>query len=256
MTGTSPGFKLHGKLTLVTGGGSGIGAGIACVLAQAGARVLIADRDASAAGRTVEALVAQGHSAHAVVLDLADEASVTKACADLLARFGAPWLLVNNAGLQDREPLLETSVGEWDRIMAVNARGPMLMTREIGRAMVAAGNGGRIVNIASNSARVPSVTGLASYASSKGALLSLSLTSAFELVEHGITVNTVLPGGVMTPGAMGARGPATAGPGRRRPPLGMCEPEDIGAAVLFFASPAARYVTNQTLTVDAGVSLT
>lgn len=256
MTGTSPGFDLHGKLTLVTGGGSGIGAGIARVLAGAGARVLIADRDAAAANRGVQALTAQGHSAYAVALDLADEASVTSACSDLLSRFGTPWLLVNNAGLQDRQLLLETTADEWDRIMAVNARGPMLMTRELGRAMVAAGNGGRIVNIASNSARVPSVTGLASYASSKGALLSLSLTSAFELVEHGITVNTVLPGGVMTPGAIGARGPATAGPGRRKPPLGMCEPEDIGAAVLFFASPAARYVTNQTLTVDAGVSLT
>ncbi len=256
MTGPSPGFDLHGKLTLVTGGGSGIGAGIARVLARAGAAVVIADRDAAAAERTVGELTGQGHAAHAVVLDLADEASVTQACADLLARLGTPWLLVNNAGLQDREALLDTSTGEWDRIMAVNARGPMLMTRELGRAMVASGKGGRIVNIASNSARVPSVTGLASYAASKGALLSLSLTSAFELVEHGITVNTVLPGGVITPGAMGARGPATAGPGRRKPPLGMCEPEDIGAAVLYFASPAARYVTNQTLTVDAGASLT
>src|SRR3546814_10435104 len=85
-------------------------------------------------------------------------------------------------------------------MMAVNARGPMLMIREIGRAMVAAGAGGRIVNIASNSARTAAVNGLASYASSKGALLSLGLTSAFELVEHGITVNTVLPGGVITPG--------------------------------------------------------
>src|SRR3546814_17852184 len=90
----------------------------------------------------------------------------------------------------------------------------MLMIREVGRAMVAAGAGGRIVNIASNSARTAAVNGLASYASSKGALLSLGLTSAFELVEHGITVNPVLPGGVMTPGAIAARGPATAESGR------------------------------------------
>lgn len=256
MTGASPAFDLRGKLTLVTGGGGGIGAGIAGVLAQAGATVVIADRDEAAAGRTAEALLRQGHAAHAVAVDLADEASVVRACAEVLARYGAPWLLVNNAGLQDRELLLETTAAEWDRMMAVNARGPLLMTREIARAMAAGGAGGRIVNIASNSARTPSVTGLASYASSKGALLALSLTSAFELVEHGITVNTVLPGGVVTPGAMAARGPATAGPGRRKPPLGMCEPQDIGAAVLFFATPAARYVTNQMITVDAGASLT
>jgi NAD(P)-dependent dehydrogenase (short-subunit alcohol dehydrogenase family) len=256
MSGASPGFDLHGKLTLVTGGGSGIGCGIALMLAQAGASVLIADRDEAAAARSVESLRRQGHAAHAVILDLADEASVVAACAALLREHGTPWLLVNNAGLQDRELLLETRSAEWDRMMAVNARGPMLMTREIARAMVAAGSGGRIVNIASNSARTPSVTGLASYAASKGALLSLSLTSAFELVGHGITVNSVLPGGVITPGAIAARGPATEGPGRRKPPLGMCEPQDIGAAVLFFASPAARYVTNQSITVDAGASLT
>ena len=99
------------------------------------------------------------------------------------------------------------------------------------------------------------IVGLASYSASKGALGALSLTSAFELVEHGITVNTVLPGGVATPGAIGAKGPSPTGPGRRRPPLGMCEPRDIGAAVLFFAGPGARAVTNQIIAVDAGFSL-
>lgn len=253
MAGT---FDLHDRLTIVTGGASGIGAGIAATLAEAGARVVIADRDADAAARVVAELQAQGHRASACALDLADEASIVRACAEIVANQGTPWLLVNNAGLQDRELLLDATSAEWDRIHAVNARGPFLMTREIARAMVAGGEGGRIVNIASNSARAPSVNGLASYAASKGALLTLSMTSAFELVEHGITVNTVLPGGVMTPGAMGARGPATAGPGRRRPPLGMCEPRDIGAAVLFFATPAARYITRQELMVDAGHSLT
>ena len=256
MSSASAAFDLHGRLAVVTGGASGIGVGIVRALAAAGADVVIADRDAASSARAIAALGDEGLSVHGVTLDLADEASIVAACAEVLGQHGTPWLLVNNAGLQDREALLDTTVAEWDRMMAVNARGPLLMTREIGRAMVAAGRGGRIVNVASNSARVAAVTGLASYASSKGALLSLSLTSAFELVEHGITVNAVLPGGVMTPGAMAARGPATAGPARRKPPLGMCEPQDIGAAVLFFASPAARYVTNQTLTVDAGASLT
>ena len=87
-------------------------------------------------------------------------------------------------------------------------------------------------------------------------MVGLAHASALDLVEQGITVNTVLPGGVATPGSIGAQGPAPDGPARRRPPLGMCEPRDIGAAVLFFASPGAARVTNQTLAVDGGWSVT
>jgi NAD(P)-dependent dehydrogenase (short-subunit alcohol dehydrogenase family) len=252
----STAFNLSGKLALVTGGGSGIGVGICAVLAEAGADVVIADRDDAGARREVAALTQAGHQASSVSMDLAVETSVVRGCAEVIARHGTPWLLVNNAGVQDREALLEATAAEWDRVHAINARGPFLTTREIARAMVAAGAGGRIVNIASTSVKAPAVIGLAAYASSKGALLVLSQTSAFELAPHGITVNTVLPGGVGTPGAMGARGPAVSGPARRPPPLGTCEPRDIAAAVLFFALPAARYVTNQVIAVDAGFSLT
>jgi NAD(P)-dependent dehydrogenase (short-subunit alcohol dehydrogenase family) len=164
--------------------------------------------------------------------------------------------LVNNAGLQDRQLLLEGTSAEWDRMNVVNARGPFLMTREIARAMAATGRGGRIVNIASTALIGSLIKGLASYAGSKGALLALSRASALELIEYAITVNTLLPGGVATPGAIGAQGPAAEGPGRRRPPLGVCEPRDMGAAVLFFVSPAARFVTNQVLAVDGGWSVT
>jgi NAD(P)-dependent dehydrogenase (short-subunit alcohol dehydrogenase family) len=250
------GFDLAGKIAVVTGGGSGIGVGIATVLAEAGATVVIADRDATGAKREAARLTDTGFTAGAVTLDLADEASVVRGCGEVVTRFGTPWLLVNNAGVQDREALLDATAAEWDRIHAINSRGAFLMIREVARAMVAAGTGGRIVNISSTSAKAPMVVGLAAYASSKGGLLALSHTAAFELVEHGITVNTVLPGGVVTPGAIGARGPAVVGPAKRRPPLGMCEPRDIGAAVLFFGSPAARFVTNQTIAVDAGFSLT
>jgi len=248
-------FGLGGRVTLITGGASGIGAGIAAVLADAGATVVIADRDEAGAGRVVEALTAAGHAATAVQADLASEASIVHACAAVVSQYGAPWALINNAGLQDRELLLEGSAAEWDRMNAVNGRGPFLMTREIARAMVAARRGGRIVNIASAALVGSLVKGLAAYSGSKGALLGLSRASAFELAEHAITVNTILPGGVATPGAIGAKGPPPEGPGRRRPPLGLCEPRDIGAAVLFFVSPAARYVTNQVLSVDGGWSV-
>ena len=252
---TNP-FDLAAKVAIVTGGASGIGAGIAAVLAEAGAIVVIADRDEAGAQRVAATLSEGGRRAGAVAVDLADEMSIVRACAQVISRHGAPWVLVNNAGVQDRELLLESSAGEWDRTNTINARGPFLMTREIARAMVAAGRGGRIVNIASAALVGSRIKGLAAYSASKGALLGLSRASAFELIDHAITVNTVLPGGVATPGAIGAKGPAAEGPARRRPPLGTCEPGDIGAAVLFFASPAARYVTNQVLTVDGGWSVT
>ncbi|MBK8992407.1 MAG: SDR family oxidoreductase [Gammaproteobacteria bacterium] len=250
-------FSLDGKVALVTGGASGIGIGIVTTLAQAGARVVIADRDDEGAQRVAASLNETGHDVACIHLDLADEASIVRACAAVVVQHGAPWILVNNAGLQDRELLLEGTAAQWDRMNAVNGRGPYLMTREVGRAMVAKGEGGRIVNIATAGLRGSVVKGLGAYAGSKGALLGLSRLSAFELAEHNITVNVVLPGAVATPGARAAKGPPPEGPARRKLPLGpICEPADIGAAVYFFATPAARYVTNQLISVDAGFSVT
>jgi NAD(P)-dependent dehydrogenase (short-subunit alcohol dehydrogenase family) len=249
-------FDLEGRTALVTGAASGIGVGIAEVLAEAGATVVIADLDGAKARAQAEALTAAGRRAGSVEIDVAEEASVVAGYAQVVAEYGAPWILVNNAGLQDRELLLEGTTAFWDRTLDVNSRGPYLLSREAARAMIGAGGGGRIVHIASAALIGSLCKGHAAYASSKAALVGLAHASALDLVDQGITVNTVLPGGVATPGSIGAEGPAPDGPGKRRPPLGMCEPRDIGAAVLFFASPAAARVTNQILAVDGGWSLT
>jgi NAD(P)-dependent dehydrogenase (short-subunit alcohol dehydrogenase family) len=249
-------FGLDGKVAIVTGGASGIGVGIAEVLATAGATVIIADINVTAAQQAAAALAKAGHSADHVQLNLSDEASITQAFASVIAKHGSPWCVVNNAGIQDRQLLLDGTAEEWDRVNAVNSRGVFLVTREAARAMTTAGNGGRIVNIAS-AAVIGSITqGHTIYAASKAAILGLTRASALELAPQAITVNTILPGGVATPGAIGAKGPVPEGPGRRRPPLGMCTPRDIGNAVLFFASPLSNAITNQTLAVDGGWSVT
>ena len=249
-------YDFAGQVVLLTGGASGIGAGIAQVLAEAGATIVIADIDGDLAYQRASALQQEGHRAGHVQIDLADEDSITRGCAQAIDAYGAPWALVNNAGLMDRQLLLEGTSREWDRIHQVNARGPYLMTREVARSMVGAGHGGRIVNIASLALLGGITHGHASYAASKAALLGLSRACALELAEHAITVNTILPGGVATKGAIASTGPAPRGPGTRRPPLGMCEPRDIGAAALFFVSPIARLITNQVLAVDGGWSVT
>lgn len=249
-------FSLDGRVAVVTGGARGIGARIAAVLAGAGATVVIADINQAGAERTAAALTEAGLRAGAVAVDVADEQSVTAARASIVAEYGVPWLLVNNAGVQDRELLLRETVEAWDRINAVNSRGAFLMTRELGAAMADGGHGGRIVNIASNVLRGSLVKGEAAYAASKGALVALSSVSAFELAEHAITVNTILPGSVFTPGSMGSRGPEPEGPAMRQAPFGLVDARDIGVAVLFFALPTSRAITNQVLAVDGGFSIT
>ena len=247
---------LAGKVIIVTGGASGIGAGIAMVLAAAGATVVIVDINQQAIDRQVAEMSAAGFHAGSCVINLSSEDSIVQGCADIVAKYGTPWALVNNAGIQDRQTFLEGTVEEWDRMNAVNARGPFLMSREIAKTMVAEKAGGRIINVATNGLRGGIVHGLVAYVGSKGALAALSHATAFELAEHGITVNTVLPGGVATPGAISAKGPPPTGPGNRMPVLGMCDATDIGGAVLYFSLPIAGKVTDQIIAVDGGFSLT
>jgi NAD(P)-dependent dehydrogenase (short-subunit alcohol dehydrogenase family) len=248
---------LGGRVAIVTGAASGIGAGIAEVLAEAGATVIVADRNAEGVRAQATRLIEAGHKAGEMVVDLAEEAAIVRGCAEVVERHGAPWVLVNNAGVHDRQALLDVTMAEWERVNAINARGPFLMIRELVPSMIARGEGGRIVNVASNVVLAPMVVGHISYAASKAALRAISQTAAFELVGHRITVNTVLPGGVDTPGARHAQGPAPAGPASSRvPPLGLSNPRDIAAAVLFFATPAARAITDQAIAVDGGFSLT
>lgn len=245
-------FGLDGKVALVTGGASGIGEGIAGLLADAGARVVVMDRNGPLAEEVAGRI---GRGAIACTLDVTDEAAVTAAIAEVVAAVGAPWLLVNCAGVQDKVYLLDGTGADWDRNYEVNLRGAFFCLREAAKAMIAAGVRGRIVNITSIAATLPVMPGLSAYASSKHGLLGLTRSAALELLEHGITVNSLQPGGVITPGTINARGPRPDSRAGVPSPLGWCTPQDMGGAVLYFASALAERTTGQTLVVDGGYAI-
>jgi NAD(P)-dependent dehydrogenase (short-subunit alcohol dehydrogenase family) len=254
------GWGLSGKVAVVTGGGAvgdGIGNGraAAILLAKAGARVVVVDRDGALARRTVEMIGAAGGEAIAV------EADVTKAgdCAAMvktaLDRFGRLDLLDNNVGIGSRGSVVDETEENWRRIMQVNVDSMFLTAKHAIPAMRRAG-GGAIVNVSSISALRP--RGLTAYSVSKGAVIALTRAMAVDHGRDGIRVNCVAPGPVYTP-MVYARGMSDEARQRRRQAsaLGIEGTGwDIGHAVRFLLSDQARYITGHILVVDGGTSLT
>jgi NAD(P)-dependent dehydrogenase (short-subunit alcohol dehydrogenase family) len=248
-------YNLSGKVAVVTGAAEGIGAEVARYLASAGATVAVADINSGLATETAAAIAEAGGVARAFEFDLASEASVIAMMTSVRKDFGKIDILVNVAGLINRELLEEISVDFWDRMHSVNLRGPFLTIREAAKIMRADKTAGRIVNISSIGSVHPLLHGLVTYNASKAGVNGLTRNAAYELAADGITVNAVLPGNIPTQGQARATGPAYT-PGsvtRGLPPLGRAgSAADIAAAVLFFVAPAADWITAQTLIVDGG----
>jgi NAD(P)-dependent dehydrogenase (short-subunit alcohol dehydrogenase family) len=240
-------LDLGGKVAIVTGAASGMGRETARYFAAAGAAVVCADWN----GPGAEAIAAElGGKSIPVTVDVSDEASVIAMMDRVKTAFGRLDILVNNAALQNRALLTETTVEYWDKIQAVNLRGPFLCLREAAKLM---GSGGAVVNISSTGAVHPMMPGLAAYGASKGGVSQLTRNAALELAPAGIRVNAVLPGGVMTEGGAAATGTAPSGRAIAPPPLGRIGmPGDIAALVLFLVSPAASYITGQSFVADGG----
>jgi NAD(P)-dependent dehydrogenase (short-subunit alcohol dehydrogenase family) len=238
-------MRLRGKVAVVTGGLSGIGAAIAARFAAEGARVVAADLAAADAPLDAGATVAPLH------VDVTQETSTDAMAAAVLAAHRRIDLLVNCAGFGQDIAFLETPVAVLDRIMAVNVRGTFLAAQACGRAMRDAG-AGAIINIGSVSGLAGS-SGRAAYGASKGAIVTLTQVMAMDLAQFGIRVNAIAPGPVDTPLTQRVHTPATRDAWTRATMLRRYgTPEEIAAAALFLASDDASYVTGHILPVDGG----
>ena len=252
-------MKLRGKTALVTGGGRGIGRAIALGLAQEGAQVAVLDILADNAAAVAGEIEATGVKALALPADLTKRAQVDRAIADTLAQFGQIDILVNNAGWDRMELFLDSEEETWDKIIAINFKGMLYVCKAALPSMVARGQG-KVISIASDAGRAGS-TGEAVYAGTKGAIIAFSKTLAREMARHKITVNVVCPGLTETPLLQGIReqSPKTEKvieAVTRAIPLGRVgQPEDIAGAVVYLASPAADFVTGQTLSVSGGLTM-
>lgn len=255
MNSTDQLLNLSGKAAIVTGGAKGIGKGIALRLAQAGAKVLVADMDEQAATQTAQEIGGQ-----AFVVDVSDEAQVQAMIAACKEQFGSVDVLVNNAGIYPPKPIGMMSAEDFERVIHVNLRSVFLTTKHVTEVMKAQG-GGKIINITSIDALHPSMIGLAHYDASKHGVWGFTKNSALELAQHKIWVNAIAPGGIATPGVAAMSQGSTPNEDVTKaflakiPMHRMGEADEIGKVALFLASDMASYMTGEQIVVDGGALL-
>ena len=244
-------FDVSGKVVLITGAGSGLGAGYARTFGRAGSVVICAGRNMKNLEQTVSEIKAEGGKAAAYTVDVTKRDSIKELVAAVLRDYGQLDVLVNNAGYENIQPFLEVTPEVYDDIMAVNMKGAFFMAQEAAQAMKQ--RGGKIINIGS----LGSYIGLAEssvYCSTKGGIIQLTKTMAIELGEYNIQVNALAPGYFITPMTQ----PFYDDPKHRawiesRIPLHQWgTDEDLAGPVLFLASAASNYVTGVTIKVDGG----
>lgn len=240
------------RVALVTGAGSGIGRCVAESLALGqGARVYVLDRDAEAAAAVVRGINAAGGRAVVCVVDLANGEGLRQALPSLTAEFGAPDILINNAGMAAMVPAVDCSLDHWQTTIAVNVTAPMLLMQHALPHMRQVG-WGRIVNVASISG-LRAGTGRMAYGTSKAALIAMTAQFAVEVADWGVTVNAIAPGPVDTPMVQAHHSTATRSTyGDMVPMHRYGTAQEIANGILFLASDQASYITGHTLAIDGG----
>jgi NAD(P)-dependent dehydrogenase (short-subunit alcohol dehydrogenase family) len=245
--------SLAGKVAVVTGSAQGIGRALSLGLAGEGAAVVVADLNATGAEQTEAEISSSGGRAVAVELDVSDAAQAEAAIRRAHDIYGRLDILINNAAIFPRSPFLEMEEEEWDRVLAVNLKGGFLCSRAAARLMVAQGEGGRIVNLTSGAAFVPSPNGV-HYAASKGGVIAFTRALALEMSPHRITVNAIAPGVTNTAQPRIVYSDDDLAVIAQRVPLKrIAEAEDMVPVALFLCSDAAGYITGQTLHVNGGL---
>ncbi len=255
-------MSLKGKQALVTGGAMGIGFGIVCRLAEAGAVVTIIDLNAEKGQKAAHDLSDSGYQVFFIHGDISKEEEVVQAVDIAWTRMGGVDILVNNAGIFPATPILQINSADIEKILSVNLKGLVYLTREVSRRMIEKKRGGSIINIASIDSLHPSHKGMSLYDASKGAVLTLTKSLAKELGSEGIRVNAIAPGGIFTEGSLSPNSAGTHN-GRAalkefmgRVALGrMGAPDDVGRVALFLASDLSAYMTGSLLVVDGGYLL-
>jgi 2-hydroxycyclohexanecarboxyl-CoA dehydrogenase len=249
-------LQFEGQVAVVTGAASGIGKATAMRLAAGGARVVVADINEQGADEVAKAIVARGCRAFAHAVDVTDASAVKAMIERAVLELGQVDILVSNAGWDRAGPFIDTDEALWDRVIAINYRGHLATCHAALPFMRDQGHG-RIVTVASDAGRVGS-SGEVVYSGAKGAVIAFTKGLAREVARNGINVNCVAPGLVDTPLLSGiAEGnEKLIAAIVRTIPLGRTgTPEEIAAAICFFASPDATYITGQTLSVNGGLTM-
>jgi 3-oxoacyl-[acyl-carrier protein] reductase len=243
--------QLTNQIAVVTGAGRGIGRAIALKFANEGADVVVVSRTQENSEKVAAEIRTLGRKAWAHAVDVSDAAAVSAAAEKILAEAGKVDILVNNAGVTRDGLLMRMSDADWDTVLNTNLKGAFLVTKAFSRAMIKA-RSGRIINISSVIGLIGNA-GQCNYAASKAGLIGFTQSAAKELAGRGITVNAIAPGFIETDMTAELKEEMKAALLKQIPLGCLGQSEDIAGAALYLASPAARYVTGQVLTVDGGM---
>lgn len=243
-------MKLAGQVAIVTGAGRNIGEEVSKLLASEGAAIAVVDLDKARGDKVAADIVASGGRAKAFVCDVAKEADIEAAVNGVVAEFGRLDILVNNAAISDNKHMLEITTEEWNRTIAITLTAPFLFGKHAAKAMIAAGHGGKIVNVSSTSGYYGRNRAIG-YTAAKGGVVNLTRSMAIQLAPHKIRVNSVVPNKIGSPVGKAEFDPT-------RPVKNLCGrpgiPIDLARAILFLVSDESDFIAGTDLFVDGGCS--